>query len=73
MKIGQVEVKRIPAGQGIECHNGCPGNATAYYNGTPYCAECLREEQQLRWNADGNFYTKSDGGRVHYEIVQRVL
>jgi hypothetical protein len=72
MKIGDVEVKKIPAGQGIVCQNECPVNAIAYYNGTPYCAGCLREEQQMKWNEDGIFFVNREGERIHYEIVQRL-
>lgn len=69
MKIGDVEIKRVPAGENIPCENGCTGKAVAYYNGTPYCAECLREEQQRKWDADGNFFVDSEGEEVRFEVV----
>lgn len=71
MKIGDVEVKKIPFGQSVFCLNGC-GNAIAYFNEAPYCANCLQEEQQEKWEADGNFFINSEGERVHYEIVRKV-
>jgi hypothetical protein len=71
MKIGDVEIKKIPAAQCVECNNGCSAKAIAYYNGTPYCAGCLREEQQLKWDEDGNFFENSDGDRVYFEVVRK--
>lgn len=44
MKIGEVEVKRIPFGEDIRCQGGIPGKALVYFNGTPYCAECFGTE-----------------------------
>jgi hypothetical protein len=35
MKIGDVEVKKIPPAQSIECNNGCSAKAVAYFSGTP--------------------------------------
>ena len=72
MKIGEIKVEKIPTGQGIECHNGYPSKAIAYFNGTPSCAECLHDEQQLKWNEDGNFFVNSDEERVYFEVVQRL-
>jgi hypothetical protein len=65
-------LKKIPASHGIDCQNGCSGKAIAYYNGIPYCAECLHEEQQLKWDRDGNFFVNSEGERVYFEIVRRL-
>jgi hypothetical protein len=72
MKIGDTTVTNIPPRQSVPCKNGCSGGAVAYFNGTPYCAECLREEQQLKWNQDGQFFENSEGDRVHYEIVNKL-
>ena len=69
MKIGDIDVKKIPPSQSIQCENGCPASAIAYLNGTPYCAECLREEQQLKWDHDGQFFENDKGERVYYEIA----
>ncbi len=41
MKIGDIEIKKIPAGENIRCQGGIPGKALVYYNGTAFCAECL--------------------------------
>lgn len=72
MKIGDIDVQKIPPAQGIQCENGCSGKATAYLNGTPYCDGCLREEQQRKWQEDENFFLNSEGKRVYFEIVRRV-
>jgi hypothetical protein len=72
MKIGDVEIKKIQPGENIKCSNGC-GNATAYFNATPFCAVCLVEKQQLKWNEDGQFFENNEGERVHYEVVRKVL
>lgn len=71
MKIGDVEVKRIPPSQSIECSNEC-GNATAYFNGTPFCAVCLAEKQGQKWNEDGQFFENDEGERVYYEVVKKM-
>ena len=73
MKIGDAHVQKIPPGQSIQCRNECPVSAVAYFNGTPYCPECLREEQQLKWNAEGQFFENSEGERIYYEEVRKVL
>lgn len=72
MKIGDVEVKKIPPAQSIECNNGCSAKAVAYFSGTPYCAECLHKEQKLKWGQDGNFFEKSEGERVYFEVVRKL-
>jgi hypothetical protein len=72
VKIGDVEVKKIRPGQNIDCSNECSGRATAYYNDTPYCAECLREEQQRRWKFDSQFFVNSIGERVHFDFVREL-
>ena len=72
MKIGDVEIKNIPANRDIRCQGGCPEKAIAYYNGTPYCAECLSEEQQKKWDEDGNHFVNSEGVEVHFEVVHRL-
>ena len=71
MKIGDVEITKIPSSDGVECRNGCSSNAISYFNGTPYCADCLRVEQQKKWDEDGNFFINSEGKRVHYGIVKK--
>ena len=71
MKIGSIEVKRIPPSQNIECVNGS-SNAIAYFNETPYCAMCLAEEQRLKWNQDGQFFMNDNGERVYLEVVERI-
>ncbi len=72
MKIGAIDVSKIPPSKSIQCKNGCSDSAVAYLNGMPYCAECLREEQQLRWDEDGQFFENNKGERVYYEIVERL-
>ena len=72
MKIGEVELRKIPASEKTLCENGCPSNAVGYFNGTPYCAECLGEEQRRKWDRDGNFFVDNTGERVHYRVVQHV-
>ena len=72
MKISDVEVKKISLAQSIECDNECSANAVAYFNGTPYCAECLHKEQKLKWNRDGNFLENSEGERVYFEVVRKL-
>lgn len=72
MKIGNIEVKKIPPFQSIECENACSTKAVAYLNDRPYCAECLREEQKLTWDKDGNFFETSEGERVYFDVVQTV-
>jgi hypothetical protein len=52
MKIGDVEIEKIPRGQRVDCQNGCP-DAIGYRNGIPYCADCLLTEQQMKWDKDG--------------------
>jgi hypothetical protein len=60
MKIGEVEVGRIPAGEEVRCHATHHHRfAVAYFNGTPDCGECLADE--LLSAADGR------------EIVGRLL
>ncbi len=71
MRIGDIELKRIPPSQTVTCSNGC-GNAIAYFNEAPYCADCLAEEQRLKWNQDGQFFETSEGERIYYEIVQKL-
>jgi len=71
MKIGEVEVRKIPAGKSVPCENGCPEPAVAYYNCTPFCVECLREEQQTKWDQDGNFFINVADERVYYEVVEQ--
>jgi hypothetical protein len=44
MKIGDIEIKKIPAGENIRCQGGIPGQAIVYFDGTPYCVECLGTE-----------------------------
>jgi len=72
MKIGDTTVTKIPPGQSVPCDNGCPDSAVAFFNDTPYCAECLLEQQQLKWERDGQFFENSEGERVHYEIVKKL-
>jgi len=72
MKIGDTDEQEIPPGQSIRCENGCPASAVAYFNGTPYCPECLREEQQLKWNAESQFFENIEGERIYWEEVRRV-
>ena len=69
MKIGDIDIKKIPPRERVECQNGCPNNAISYFNGIPYCAECLRAEQQKKWDEDGNFFIDPEGERAHYTIV----
>lgn len=73
MKIGDIVVQKIPPGQNIQCENECSDSAVAYFDGTPFCAECLREEQQLKWNAEGQFFENSEGERIYYEVVERLI
>ena len=70
MKIGDVAITDIPAGERVECQNGCTVYAIKRFNGTAYCAECLHAEQQKKWDADGNFYENEHGERVYYEVVR---
>jgi hypothetical protein len=72
MKIGDVEVTKIPADQHIQCQNGCFHEATHYRNGTPFCAECLHEEQRKQWEADGNVFVDSEGKEVHFDVVRKL-
>jgi hypothetical protein len=71
MKIGDIEVRKIPPALSIECDNGCSAKATHYFNDAPFCAECLHEAQQMQWEKDGNFFETIDGERVHYKVVKR--
>lgn len=70
MKIGDVEIKKIPVGQTVECENGCSAPAVSSFNGTPFCAECLRVEEQKKWKRDGNFFVNSEGERVYFDVVE---
>lgn len=72
MKIGEIEVQRIPPSQSIQCVNECSAKAVAYFNGIPLCPECLHEEQQLKWNEEGQFFVNSEGERVYYEVVRKL-
>jgi hypothetical protein len=72
MKIGEIEERKIPAGQNVQCENGCPDKAVRYFNGTPLCAECLREERLQMWNRDENSFVNIDGARIYFEVVQRI-
>jgi hypothetical protein len=72
MKIGHVEETKIPADQHVQCQNGCLDEATKYRNGTPYCVECLHEEQRKQWEADGNFFVDGEGERVHFDVVSKL-
>ena len=67
MKIGDVEIKKIPLGEHIECQNGCSATAVSYRNGVPYCADCLLTEQQRAWNKEIDFVEPA-GAVVCYEI-----
>jgi hypothetical protein len=71
MKIGDVEVKKIPANENITCEECGVNRATKYLNGTPYCADCLLAEQQRMWEQGGNFFTTIDGGRVYFDVAER--
>ena len=73
MKIGNIDVRMIPPSQNIQCENGCSASAVAYFNGTPFCAECLHEEQQLKWNAEGQFFENSEGERTYFEVVEKLI
>ena len=70
-KIGDVEIKRIPPGQQVECQNGCSGIATSYRNGIPYCVDCLLAEQEKAWENEVNFID-SEGTVVRMEVVRHL-
>jgi hypothetical protein len=72
MKIGDTDNQKIQPGQIIDCENGCSANAVSYFNGTPYCTECLHAEQQKKWENDGSFFLNSEGERVHFEAIRRI-
>jgi hypothetical protein len=44
MRIGEVEVRKIPDGEEVLCQGEAPGHAIVYFNNTPYCAECFGAE-----------------------------
>ena len=67
MKIGDVEITKIPHGQRVDCQNGCEANAVKYRNGIPYCADCLLVEQRKLIDVE-----TSDGTVVHYQIVRTI-
>lgn len=71
MKIGDVDIQRIPPSQAIACDNGCTAKAVKYFNDIPLCAECLHDAQQMKWDEDGQFFINSDGEEVHYTVVQK--
>jgi|HubBroStandDraft_2_1064218.scaffolds.fasta_scaffold2018377_1 hypothetical protein len=71
MKIGDIDLQKTPPRQSIQCENGCSAQAIAYLNGTPFCPECLRVQQQIRWDADGQFFENNRGERIYYEVVAR--
>jgi hypothetical protein len=78
MKIGDVDITKIPPGKQVHCQNvgsedGCSCNAIAYFNGVPYCADCLLAEQQKKWDNDGSFFENQDGERVHFEVIKKFL
>jgi hypothetical protein len=70
MKIGDNDVQGTPRGQSIQCVRGCDDSAVSYFNGVPYCPECLHEEQQLKWNAESQFIETSEGERIYFEVVR---
>jgi hypothetical protein len=66
MKIGDVEIKKIPQGERVDCQ-GCSATAVSYRNGVPYCADCLLTEQEKAWKNEISF-VNPDGEVVSYQI-----
>ena len=68
MKIGDVDITKIPRGQSVKCQNGCEANATRYRNGTPYCGACFYAAQLKAWEDEANRFVAWDG--TVYEVVR---
>jgi hypothetical protein len=68
MRIGDVNIVRIPPSQHVNCQNGCTAVATSYRNGIPYCADCLLEEQQKAWKNEVSFVNPEGD---HFGVVRQ--